>query len=138
MKNDPLNLDAVGFESIGRAVVYSEGFLEGLLKLKEEYEKIEHPQKNVREVANHSSVILDLQISNIMTGGLGEVGRDSYLGIKDLDEGTTTYPFIKRGIDALKEKGVDHRDGAYEYRENMFLVYKKKTAARENLFIRVE
>lgn len=65
MCNDPLNLDDVAYACIGRAVVWSVGLLIGLGKLKEAYEKIEHPQKNVREVADHSSVILELQLEEL-------------------------------------------------------------------------
>lgn len=68
MHNDPLNLDSVAFECLGYSLASNTGvaFLEGLGKLKKAYEGIEHPQKNVREVANNSSVILDLQTSSII------------------------------------------------------------------------
>ncbi len=135
MDNDPLNLDTVAFECLGYSLASNTGtaFLEGLIGMKKTYDEIEHPQKSAREVANHSSVVLDLQTSGII---LDLTDGNSYIGIKDLSEGTT-YPIIKKGISALKKEGMNRRSGAYEYRENMFLVYKKEFAERENLFIRV-
>lgn len=139
MPKDPLNLDSAAYECLGHALVLPDGtaFLEELIKLKNTYEKIEHPQKNVRKVANHSSVILDLQTSSVI---LNLTNGNSYIGIKDLVKDTfqgATYPLIKRGIRTLKKEGKNYRSGAYEYRENIFLIYKMDFAERKNLFIKV-
>lgn len=130
MKNDPLNLDDVAYGCIGRTLVWSDGLLVGLGKLKEAYEKIEHPQKSVREVENHSSVILELQLEELSPD------KSSYLGIKDAD-GKTRH-LIGRGKRVLKKEGKDIGYGVYEYRENIFLIHRKPYAQKANLFIKVD
>lgn len=130
MSKDPLNLDDVAYECIGRAVIWPDGLLIGLGKLKEAYEKIEYPQKSVREVANHSSVILDLQLEELSSN------KGAYLGIKNLVSGKTRT-LIGKGKKTLKNDGKNMGYGVYEYKNNTFIIYKKFLAERENLFIKV-